>query len=83
MLGSPRKKGNSATLAGKVCEGAQANGAVVETVYLNALNIKPCQGCKKCQKDDSDGCAINDDMNQLYIYLCAKCDTVWRTDGNA
>ena len=24
-----------------------------------------------------------DDMNQLYIYLCAKCDTVWRTDGNS
>ncbi len=24
-----------------------------------------------------------DDMNLLYIYLCAKCDTVWRTDGNA
>lgn len=24
-----------------------------------------------------------DDINLLYIYLCAKCDTVWRTDGNA
>jgi len=69
VLGSPRKKGNSATLAGKVCEGAQANGAAVETVYLNALNIKPCQGCRKCQKVGSDGCAINDDMNQLYSLI--------------
>ena len=22
-----------------------------------------------------------DDMNQLYIYMCAKCDTIWKTDG--
>jgi len=69
VLGSPRKKGNSATLAGKVSEGAQANGAVVETVYLNALKIKPCQGCQKCQEVDSDGCIIKDDMNQLYPLL--------------
>jgi DNA-directed RNA polymerase subunit M/transcription elongation factor TFIIS len=23
-----------------------------------------------------------DDVNQLYIYLCAKCDTIWKTDSN-
>ena len=23
-----------------------------------------------------------DDRNLLYIYLCAKCDTIWNTDGN-
>jgi multimeric flavodoxin WrbA len=69
VLGSPRKEGNSATLAGQVREGAQAKGAVVETVYLNGLNIKPCQGCLNCQKDGSTGCAINDDMNQLYPLL--------------
>jgi DNA-directed RNA polymerase subunit M/transcription elongation factor TFIIS len=23
-----------------------------------------------------------DDMNKLYIYLCAKCDTVWKTEKN-
>jgi len=38
VLGSPRKKGNSATLAAMVAEGAIADGADVETVYLvNAL----------------------------------------------
>ena len=44
VLGSPRKKGNSATLAAKVAEGAIACGAEVESVYLNGLSIKPCQG---------------------------------------
>jgi len=23
-----------------------------------------------------------DDSNMLYVYLCAKCDTVWKTDQN-
>ena len=23
-----------------------------------------------------------DDLNKLYIYLCAKCDTVWKTEKN-
>lgn len=66
LLGSPRKKGNSATLAEKVSEGARASGAKVETIYLNGLKIKPCQGCGKCQEAGSDGCKIKDDMNQLY-----------------
>lgn len=69
VLGSPRNEGNSAALAGQVYEGARANGAIVETVYLNAMNIKPCQGCQKCQIADFDGCAVADDMNQLYPML--------------
>ncbi|MBW2369834.1 MAG: NAD(P)H-dependent oxidoreductase [Deltaproteobacteria bacterium] len=38
ILGSPRKKGNSAILASKVAEAAVANGAEVETVYLISLD---------------------------------------------
>jgi len=41
----------------------------VETVYLNGLNIKQCQGCEKCQQDSFVGCAIEDEMNQLYSKL--------------
>ena len=68
-LGSPRKKGNSATLAAKLAEAASANGANVETVYLNGLDIKPCQGCEKCQQEGSAGCVIKDDMHQIYPEL--------------
>ncbi len=75
VLGSPRKKGNSATLAAKVAEGAIADGADVETVYLNGLNIKPCQGCEKCQQESFNGCAIEDEMNQLYSKM-QKADSV-------
>jgi len=69
LLGSPRKNGNSAALAEKVGEGARAAGATVDTVYLNGLSIKPCQGCEKCQRDDATGCSVNDDMTPLYAKL--------------
>lgn len=75
VLGSPRKKGNSAILGAKVAEAAIADGADVETVYLNGLNIKPCQGCEKCQQESFSGCAIDDDMNQLYSKM-QKADSI-------
>jgi multimeric flavodoxin WrbA len=75
VLGSPRKKGNSATLAAKVAEAAVADGADVEIVYLNGLKIKPCQGCEKCQQESSVGCAIEDEMTQLYSKL-QEADTI-------
>ena len=55
LLGSPRKKGNSAVLAKQIIHGVESVGAKVETVYLNGLNIKPCQGCYACKKKNSTG----------------------------
>ncbi len=69
LLGSPRKKGNSATLAKQVFEGAKAKGAAVESFYLHGMNIKPCNGCEKCQGDNSNGCVVDDDMQILYPKL--------------
>lgn len=71
VLGSPRKKGNSATLAAKLAEGAAAMGAQTETIYLNGLDIKPCQGCGKCQRKSAKGCVIQDDMIPLHAKLKA------------
>jgi multimeric flavodoxin WrbA len=69
FLGSPRKKGNSAVLAKQIIYGVKSVGAKVETVYLNGLDIKPCQGCYACKKKNSTGCAVDDDMQSLYPKL--------------
>ena len=69
VLGSPRKKGNSAKLAEFVAKGARAGGAKVETFYLNGMDIRPCQGCMKCQRQNARTCAIQDDMQILYPKL--------------
>ena len=69
LLGSPRKKGNSTTLAEKIIKGAEAAGATVEKIYLHGQNIAPCQACYACRKPDSKGCAIDDDMQPIYQKL--------------
>ena len=69
LLGSPRKKGNSTTLAERIIKGAEAAGATVERVYLHSQNIAPCNACYGCQKKDSKGCVIDDDMQPIYKKL--------------
>lgn len=69
LLGSPRKKGNSATLVQSVIKGAQEAGAEVETVYLNGYNIRTCQSCYVCQQPDSKGCSLDDGMQEIFPKL--------------
>jgi multimeric flavodoxin WrbA len=67
LKGSPRKKGNSATLAGQVAAGASEAGAVVESFDLHDMDIRPCDSCDFCQ--GSGECVIADDMQTLYPRL--------------
>lgn len=69
ILGSPRKKGNSSALAARISRGAKSTGAKVETLFLQDLKISPCRACDTCQKHDSKGCAIKDDMQKIYPKL--------------
>jgi multimeric flavodoxin WrbA len=69
ILGSPRKKGNSSTLAARIAQAAKSTGAEVETLFLQDLKISPCRGCDTCQAHDSKGCAIKDDMQEIYSKL--------------
>jgi multimeric flavodoxin WrbA len=71
LLGSPRARGNSAILAGRIAAGAKAAGAQVESFRLHRMKIAPCAGCNACQKPGSRGCVIDDDMQRLYPALGA------------
>jgi multimeric flavodoxin WrbA len=65
ILGSPRKNGNSETLAQAVAGGIlQHTHATLEFIRLNDLHISPCQGCGGCNKTST--CVIEDDMTPLY-----------------
>lgn len=70
LKGSPRTRGNSATLADQVAEGARQAGADVESVYLHSLDIRPCDACDLCH-EQGKGCVIEDDMQPLYPKLTA------------
>jgi len=69
LQGSPRKKGNSIALAEQIIKGAESAGAEVEKIFLHGKDISPCQACYACQKKDSKGCAIDDDMQPIYQKL--------------
>ena len=69
LMGSPRKEGNSATLAKQVAAGAEAAGAEVESFYLHGMDIQPCTGCDACHEETDKDCVIDDDMQTLYPKL--------------
>jgi multimeric flavodoxin WrbA len=71
LLGSPRRKGNSAILAERIAKGAKSAGADVETFFIHGMKIAPCNSCYACQKPNSKGCSINDDMQIVYKKLMA------------
>ncbi len=64
LLGSPRKNGNSETLARAVAGPLEKGGAAVEYIRLNDLSLRPCQGCGGCDK--TGNCVISDDMADIY-----------------
>ena len=61
LLGSPRKKGNSATVAAHLLARAEELGAETESIYLNGLQLRGCQACYAC-KNGADTCVIKDDL---------------------
>lgn len=66
IQGSPKRNGNTATLARKFLEGLVTDGREVDIseFWLNDLEIKPCQGCFQCA--GTSRCIIDDDMQLLY-----------------
>ena len=60
VYGSPRRKGNTATLLKKAVEGARNGGAEVEEIVLRDLKMSPCleiYGCKNAGE-----CRLKDDF---------------------
>ncbi len=54
-------------------EGAKSRGAEVDKIYLNDLEIKPCQDCGKDPRPEY--CFFKDDMERIYNALEA-CDAI-------
>lgn len=60
---SPRKGGNSETLAASFAKGAEEAGHKVETVYLREKKYGFCKGCLACLKVGH--CVIKDDAVEI------------------
>jgi multimeric flavodoxin WrbA len=62
--GSPRKKGATAALAGRLLALLPGDSAVIETYYAH---ISPCIDCGYCREHDT--CAVADGMQTAYGLL--------------
>ena len=69
IMGSPRLGGNTDLLLDAVLSGTQSQGAEVEKLVIDQLNISPCREHYGCLEDGH--CVIRDDMDALYPKLLA------------
>ena len=63
IVASPRKQMNTDTIVQRILDGCESSGASVAKIYLNDLEIRPCQSCRI---QDGSGCVYQDDMDQVY-----------------
>ena len=70
IYGSPRRKGNTATLLEKTIEGARDSGAEVEEIVLRDLKISPCLEIYGCMQ--AGECAIKDDFQSVRDKILAS-----------
>jgi multimeric flavodoxin WrbA len=62
LLGSAKKKGNTATVLSWVEEELESLGHDVNCIYLNKKTINGCLGCAKCRETPNEiACVQNDD----------------------
>lgn len=74
LMGSPRKNGNTASLAKPFISTLSEAGFHCETVWLCDLDIRPCLACRACQLNHTKAaCVQQDDMTGLYDQVLT-CD---------
>ncbi len=70
VKGSPRKTGNTSTMADAFARGAEESGNTVKEIVLKDKNIGDCFGCGACQINEGK-CVQKDDMTEIYEDLKA------------
>ena len=67
IMGSPRIKGNTDMLLDEALKGARSQGAYVEKIIVDELEIAPCHENYGCIENGN--CVIRDDMDSIYPKL--------------
>lgn len=74
LTGSPRKNGNSETLAASFVKGAESKGHTVSTFNAAAKTVLGCRACNACWSK-GDACVFQDGFRELAPML-AKADVL-------
>jgi multimeric flavodoxin WrbA len=67
LKASPKKDGNTATMADRFVAGLRDVGHTdIVEFHLNDLTIRPCQACNGCFQPPYSGCVLDDDFMTIY-----------------
>jgi len=69
LIGSPRKNGSTAILAAEAAKGLKEQGVKTTTLFLNDKEVRGCQACYWCKRNDVAACAVRDDMQHIHQLL--------------
>src|SRR4030042_2575977 len=69
IVGSPRKNGNTELLTRHTLKAIAEEGLDTELVRLAGLDIRPCNACMLCKKEER--CSIEDDLFPIYLKMKA------------
>jgi len=67
IVGSPRINGNTELLTSHTLKAISEEGLDTELIRLAGLEIKPCNACMACRKEES--CPIADDLFPIYLKM--------------
>ena len=67
IVGSPRKNGNTELLTTHTLKAIAEEGLDTELIRLAGLEIKPCNACMVCRKEER--CPIVDDLFPIYLKM--------------
>jgi len=80
IMGSPRRRGNTAGVLANVCDVLTERGAKVEVLPLGGLRLTGCIECFTCQKRrDRVNCPVKDDMKSIYPKILRSDALVFAT----
>jgi multimeric flavodoxin WrbA len=74
VLGSPRRNGNSAALAGIILKEAGKSGLETRSFFLNDLTYRGCYACYAC-KQNAESCILDDSLTPV-LEAVAGADVV-------
>ena len=70
LMGSPRKRGNTAKVLGWVEEELSISGHAIERLHVVDFEIHGCLGCGTCQKNFAEsGCVQKDDTESVLMKI--------------
>ena len=71
ILGSPRRRGNTAKVLGWIEKQFKAEGHEVDSANILDYDVQGCGECMACKKGTVELCSIGDDANGLYRRMVA------------